>query len=155
MESMEKQLEAHLHEEPKFWSFIVLCHKQIMNARMKATWRIQVDINCWTLLEHLLEPIWCILYVVSKLGKLAIQRFKWCANRSWNEEVRAIGSRSHQAEGQFRRLWNQPLAVKSFRSHIARLRNFTAILCACEMLLSASRYLRPTLLDLLLQIFDV
>ena len=36
MESMEKQLEAHLHEEPKLWSFIVLCHKQIMNVRMKA-----------------------------------------------------------------------------------------------------------------------
>ena len=35
MESMEKQLEAHLHEEPKLWSFIVIFHRQIMNARMK------------------------------------------------------------------------------------------------------------------------
>ena len=36
MESMAKQLEAHLHEEPKIWSFTVLFHKQIMNAMMKA-----------------------------------------------------------------------------------------------------------------------
>ena len=35
------------------------------------------------------------------------------------------------------------------------LRNFAAILHACEILLSASRYLRPTFLDLFLQIFDV
>ena len=36
MKSMAKKLEAHLHEEPKLGSFIVLCHRQIMNARMKA-----------------------------------------------------------------------------------------------------------------------
>ena len=36
MESMAKQLEAHLHEEFKLWSCVVLCQKQIMNARMKA-----------------------------------------------------------------------------------------------------------------------
>ena len=35
------------------------------------------------------------------------------------------------------------------------LRNFAAILRACEMLLSASRYLQTTFLDFLLQIFDV
>ena len=35
------------------------------------------------------------------------------------------------------------------------LRNFAAILYACEILLSASRYLRPTLLDFFLQIFVV
>ena len=37
MESMAKQLEARLHEEFKLLSFVVLCQKQIMNARMKAT----------------------------------------------------------------------------------------------------------------------
>ena len=119
-----------------------------MNARRESkernlTWRIQEDSNCWTLLEHFLEPIWCIIYVVLKLGKSAIQRFKRYMNRSWNEEVRAIGIRSHQAEGQFRRLRNQPLAAKSqedgceislwlwngdlqlakFHSHLACLRN--------------------------------
>ena len=33
--------------------------------------------------------------------------------------------------------------------------NFAAILCACEILLGASKYLRPTFFDILLQIFDV
>ena len=36
MKSMAKQLEAHLHEEFNPQSFVVLCQKQIMNARMKA-----------------------------------------------------------------------------------------------------------------------
>ena len=53
MESMVKQLEAHLHEEPKLWSFIVLYHKQIMNARRGSkernlTWRIQEESNFWS-----------------------------------------------------------------------------------------------------------
>ena len=89
-----------------------------MNVRRESkeknlTRRIQEDSNCWTFLEHFLELISCILYVFSKLKKLAIQCFKWCTIQSWNEEVRAIGSQSHQAEGQFRRLRNQPLATKS------------------------------------------
>ena len=111
IESMAKQLEAHLYEEPKPWSFIILCQKKIMNARRESkernlTWRIQEDSNCWTHLEHFLESISCILYVISKLGKSEIQRFKWCTNWSWNEGVITIGSQSHQAEGQFRRLRN-------------------------------------------------
>ena len=36
MESMAKQLEAHFHEEPKLGSFIILSHKQIMNARRES-----------------------------------------------------------------------------------------------------------------------
>ena len=89
-----------------------------MNARRESkewniTWRIQEDRNCWTLLEHLLELNLCILYVVSKLGKSAIQCFKQCMIQSLNEEVTAIGSRSHQAESQFHRLRNQPLVAKS------------------------------------------
>ena len=123
------------------------------------TWSIQEDSNCWTLVEHFLELNLCILYVISKLAKSAIQCFKWYGIQSWNEEVRAIGSRSHQAEDQFRKLRNQPLATKSQEDGCEmvsfRLRNFTAILHACEILSSASRYLRPTFLDFLLQIFDV
>ena len=115
---------------------------QIMNVRRESkernlTWIIQEDSHCWTLLEDFLNLNLCILYVVSKLEKSSIQRFKWCTNRSWNEEVRTIGSRSHQAEGQFRRLQNGDL----------QLANFTAILHACEILLSASRYLWSTFLD--------
>ena len=44
LESMAKQMEAHLQEESKLWSFLVLCQKQIMNARRRnkernLTWR--------------------------------------------------------------------------------------------------------------------
>ena len=107
IESMAKQLEAHLHEEPKLWSFIVLFQKQIMNVGRESkernlTWRIKDDRNYWTHLEHFLESISCILYVVSKLGKSGIQRFKRCVNWSWNEEIITIGSQSHQAESWFR-----------------------------------------------------
>ena len=141
-------METHLQEESKLWSFVILCQKQIMNARREnkernLTWRIQEDNNCWIYLKHFLESISCILYVVSKLGKSGIQRFKRCTNRSWNEEDRAIGSQSHQAEGQFRSCeinpWRQNhkvIAVKSafgcemetfslrnFVAHLACLRN--------------------------------
>ena len=119
-----------------------------MNARRESkernlTWRIQEDSNCWILWEHFMESILYILYVVLKLRKSEIQCFKRSINRSWNEEVIDIGSQAHQAEGQFYRLRNQPLAAKSqddgceislwlrngdlqlakFRSHLARLWN--------------------------------
>ena len=123
------------------------------------TWSIQEDSNFQPLLEHFLELNLCILYVILKLEKSVIQRIKWWTIRSWNEGVRAIGSRSHQAKGQFCGLWNQPLAEKSQEDGCEmvsfRLRKFAAILHACEILLSASQYLRPTFLDFLLQIFDV
>ena len=112
-----------------------------MNARRESkernlTWRIQEDNNCWTHLEHFLESISCILYVVLKLGKLEIQHFKWCMNQSWNEEVRAIGSQSHQAKGQFHKLRNHTrmaaksafgcenvvLLLRKFHNHFAQCR---------------------------------
>ena len=141
MESMAKQLEAHFYEKPKLGSFIILCHKQIMNARRESkertlTWRIQEDRNCWTLLEYFLESISIILYIISKLGKSAIQCFKRYMNQSWNEEVIEIGNQSHHVEGQFCRLRNQSLAAKSqedgckinlwlqnFAAHLTCLRN--------------------------------
>ena len=98
MESMAKKMESHLHKEFKLWSPVVLCQKQIKNARMKATWRMQEDINCLTLLKNFPESIWCMLYVVLKLGKSSVQRFKRCMNRSWNEPLAA---KSQQVEGQF------------------------------------------------------
>ena len=149
-------MEAHLHEESKLWSFIILFQMQIMNARRESkernlTWRIQEDRNCWTHLEHFLESISCVLYFVSNLGKSGVQRFERYTNRSWNEEVIAIGSQSRQAEGQFRSyeitrwsLQNQPLAAK-WRPSACQISQ--PILHACEILLSASRYLWPTLLD--------
>ena len=84
-------------------SFEVICHKQIRNARrgskeksaMKHSWWQ----SCQPLLEHFMESNLYMLYVVSKLRKSTIQCFKWCAIRSWNEGVTAIGSRLLQAEG--------------------------------------------------------
>ena len=151
-------------------SFEVLFHKQIRNTRRGSKEKSAMNHSWWQsfqqLLEHFLKSNLYMLYFVSKIRKSTIQFFKRCTNRSWNEEVRAIGSRSLQAEGQFRRaaksafgceMISQPscLSAKWFRSHLVCLRNFTAILCACEILLSASRYLRPTFFDILLQIFDV
>ena len=117
------------------------------------TWRIPEDSNYWTLLEHFLGSISWILYIVLKLGKSGIQHFKRCMNRSWNEEVRAIGCEIS--------LWlrnHKVMAAKlvfGYEMVTFSLRNFAAILYACEILLSASRYLRPTLLDFFLQIFVV
>ena len=59
-------------------------------------------LNLRTHLERILEPIIYILYIVSKLGKSGVERFKWCVNRSWNEEVMAIWRQLHQAGGSFR-----------------------------------------------------
>ena len=132
-------------------SFEVLCHKQIRNARRGSKEKSAMKHSWWQsfqpLLKHFLKSNLYILYVVSNIRKSTIQCFKRCAIRSWNKGVRAIGSRSLQAEGQFRR------AAKWFRNHLVRLWNFAAILCACEILLSASRYLQPTLLDIFLHIF--
>ena len=78
-------------------------------------------------------------YVVSKLGKSRIQRFKRCIIRSWNEGVTAIGSRSYKAEGQFCGLRNHKrMAAKSAigcKMVSFMLRNFAAILHGCEILL--------------------
>ena len=76
----------------------------------------QSEENSCNLLSHFLKSIFCMLYTILKIRKSKIQCFKRCTIRSWNEEVRAIGSLSHQAESQFRRLRNgvrnQPLAAK-------------------------------------------
>ena len=99
-------MEAHLQEESKIWSFVILFQKQIMNARRESkernlTWRIQEDSNCWTHFEYFLESISFILYVVSKLRKLGVQRLKRCMNWSWNEEVMAIWRQPRKAERKF------------------------------------------------------
>ena len=81
--------------------------KPIRNARRKnkernLTWKIQEGRNSWTHFKHFMESISCMLYVILKLVKSEVQHFKQCVNRSWNEEVIAIGSQLHQVESQFR-----------------------------------------------------
>ena len=52
--------------------------------------------------ENFPESILDILYIISKLMKLRVQRFKQCANQSWNEEVMVIWGKLRKAEGAFR-----------------------------------------------------
>ena len=77
-----------------------------MNARRESkernlTWRIQEDRNYWTHLEHFLESILYILYFILNLKNSGVQRFKRCANRSWNEEVMVVWRQPHQAVRNF------------------------------------------------------
>ena len=75
------------------------------NLRMLC--EIQKESIYRTNLEHFLESIAYILYIISKVGKSGVQCFKQCANQSWNEEVMAIWRQLHQARGSFRNpLWN-------------------------------------------------
>ena len=53
----------------------------------------------------------------------------------------------------FAALREEPVAAKWFRSPFVCLRNLANTIFSCEMVLSASRYLPPTLLDIFLQIF--
>ena len=64
--------------------------------------------------EHILESIVYILYIVSKLGKLGVQRFKRFANRSWNGEVIAIWRQLHQVGGSFRNDFEIQLMISKF-----------------------------------------
>ena len=107
LESMVKQWKAQEHEESELWSLKVLCHNQSGMQGGEVKRESTLKHSWWQsfqpLLEYFLKSNLCMLYVVSKIGKSTIQCFKRFANQSWNEEVRANGSRSLQAEGQFRR----------------------------------------------------
>ena len=84
-------------------------------ARKHGKWGMKQDLAAWkfinlmetytltlrTNFEYLTESILYILYSFSKIGKLGVQRFKRCTNRSWNEEVMVIWRQLHQVEGSF------------------------------------------------------
>ena len=129
--------------------------KALRNLRMLC--EIQKDSSCKTNLEHFLESIIYILYIFLKLRKSGVQRFKQCANRSWNEEVMAIWRQLHQAENEFRNLFStlrnflksiyplrnwrisQPLfsLAKFSQAHLplAKLKNFATPFLSCEIVL--------------------
>ena len=86
-------------------------HKALWNLHMLC--KIQKDSSCKTNLEHFLESIVYILYIVSKLEKSRVQRFKQCANWSWNEEAMVIWRQLQQAENEFR---NPFSALRKFRN---------------------------------------
>ena len=60
------------------------------------------DRSCKDNFEHLLESNFYILYIILKLKRSGVQRFKRCAIWSWNEEVMAIWRRLHKVEEEFR-----------------------------------------------------
>ena len=118
----------------KNWSFKVLCHKQIRNARRGSKEKSNMKHSWWQsfqpLLEHFLKFNLCMLYVVSKLRKSKIQCFKRCVIQSWNEGVTAIARRSLQVEGKFHTTAksalgceNVVLLLRKFRSHFAQCRD--------------------------------
>ena len=63
---------------------IFTCYAKSSHAmrNLRMLCKIQKDIKFKTNLEHFLESIVYILYVILKLGKLGVQRYKQCANRS-------------------------------------------------------------------------
>ena len=83
--------------------------------------KIQKDVSFKTNLEHFPESIIYILYIIFKLRKLGVQRFKQCANRSWNEEVMATWRQLQQDENEFR---NPFSALRKFCKPIYPLQNW-------------------------------
>ena len=84
-------------------------HRKWGMKRDSTVWKFRTqksDGNIYSEFEDkfgaLSKSILYILYIVSKLGKSEVQRFKRCVNQSWNEEVIAIWRQLHQARGSFR-----------------------------------------------------
>ena len=69
-------------ESKKTWQ-----HGNLELKNLVVIYTLNLRIN----LEYLPESILYILYIILNLGKSKVQRFKWCANWSWNEEVMTIG----------------------------------------------------------------
>ena len=62
---------------------------------------IAYTLNLRTNLEHFIESILYIIYIILKLGKSEVQNFKHYANWSWNEEVMANWRQLRKAERSF------------------------------------------------------
>ena len=79
-------------------------HEAILHVDAKSShaMRNSKDRSWKANLENFLESNSYILYIISKLEKSRVQRFKRCAIWSWNEEVIAIWRRLHKAEEEFR-----------------------------------------------------
>ena len=79
-------------------------HEAILHGDAKSSqaMRNSKDSNCKETLEYFMESIVYMLYIILKLGKLGVQRFKQCAIWSWNEEVMANWRQLHKAKKEFR-----------------------------------------------------
>ena len=141
----KKNQALELHSPlPKSFKVCKERSKEKGKNRVKKTEDKQLQ-SSWALLEHFPKSIFYILYIISKLRKSRIQCFKWCAIRSWNEGVKAIASRSLQAEERIL----HSVAKSPFCCEMISQPFCTVHGCSPE----ASRYLWLTLLDIFLQIF--
>ena len=107
---------------------------------------IQKDSSCKTNLEHFIESIIYILSIISKLGKSRVQRFKQCANWSWNEEVMVIWRQLHQVGEKFRnplRNWGKWISQPFF--------SLAKVSQPCEIFFKSSDIFASTSLDFLSQ----
>ena len=79
-------------------------HEAILHGDTKSShaMRNSKDNSCKENLEHLLETIVYMIYIISNLGKSRFQHFKRCTIWSWNEEVMAIWRQLRKAEMEFR-----------------------------------------------------
>ena len=71
--------------------------------------------SSFALLEHFPKSIFYVLYTISNLRKLRIQRFKSCTIWSWNEEDMAFGRQLLQACAKFA----QHLEIRTTPSNFA------------------------------------
>ena len=77
-----------------------------------------------------LKSKWCMLYTISNLRKSTIQCFKWCAIRSWNEEVSAITNQSLRAEGSIlQSVAKTPFCCEVISQHFCTVRCFSFWRC--------------------------
>ena len=79
-------------------------HEAILHGDAKSShvMRNSKDSSCKETLEHFMESIVYMLYIILKHGKSGVQRFKQCAIWSWNEEVMANWRQLRKVEKEFR-----------------------------------------------------
>ena len=94
------------------WSKIQLHgNLELKNMMVIYTLTLRANLGCF------LESILYILYIVSKLGKSGVQRFKRCMIWSWNKKFMAVWRRTRKAEWEFRiqdAIWK---GVSQLRNH--------------------------------------
>ena len=89
-EGKEKNGKWGMKQDSTAWKF--------RTQNLVATYTLILRTN----LEYLPKSILDILYIFLKLGKSRVQRFKYCTNRSWNEEVMVIWRQLCKTEEPFR-----------------------------------------------------
>ena len=169
---MEKQMEAHLQEESKLWSFVVLCQKQIKNARKirerKLTWRNsrgeQLQDTFWALLGvHFIHTICCFeaqevrsptlqMVCESKLkwrsyGHLKTTAPSWAKILHLRNHLQAHVCHFASSNSVFAAANQVAKSSPSCKIINSTCEIFTSSICTCEIHLCNLKYLRPTQLD--------